>query len=73
MVGRELPYSCAKAPGDVDGRYTREQVREQAHVGCAARVDVVAEAGEFDVRQTGAKIDQRFDVAPAKFGAEDDD
>ncbi len=50
-----------------------QQIGIEAHVRCAAGIGVIAQAGEFDVRQRGAELDERLDVAAAELGTEDDD
>ena len=57
----------------VDRGVAGEQVGEQAHVGCAARVGVVGEQGELAVRQRGAEGEEALEVCAAELGAEEDE
>ena len=58
----------ARFDGDVAG----QQVRVEAHIGGAAGVDVIAQAGEFSVGQRQAEVHQRVDVTAAEFRSKDD-
>ena len=69
---RGVSYS-AKAPGLRDRSVAGEHVGEQAHVGCAARVGVVGEEGELCAGNGKAEVDERFEVAAAKLGADEDE
>ena len=59
--------------GRGDGNVAGQQVREEAHVGSAAGVGVVAEIGEADVSALEAPGDEVLDGLAAKLLAEEDD
>ena len=56
-----------------DRNIAGQQVREQAHVGCAAGIGMIAEIGEADIAALQSPGDKLVDGCAAELFAEDDD
>ncbi len=55
-----------------DRRITGKHIRQQAHVGCATRIDVVGEQRKLRTRQRQSKLDQLPQVSAAQLGTNQD-
>ena len=67
---RDIPLRMRRS---CDRNIARQQVREEAHVGSAARVGVVAEQSELYVGALQSPCDQALDRRARTFRTEDDD
>ena len=70
--GREVGVLC-ECTGSGDGDIAGKQIGEEAHVGCAAGVGVVAKVCEAGIITLEAPCDEIVDGRATKFFAEDDD
>ncbi len=65
--------TLGEGAGGCDGRVAGEHVGEQAHVGCAAGVDVVGEQSELRAGDGEAEVDELLEVCAAELGADEDE